>query len=131
MKIEYRFVRTKNNITGCAGVALAAEPAEEWSVRLFPALGHSIDRYREAIRSGVATAIEAHKRRDDGARYDIEVTSLIESLVDTMADTVEVASAIAARRAFGHAEKDAVASFVAGRWQVSLTPLPGDDESCS
>ena len=47
MKIEYRFVRTKNNITGCAGVALAAEPAEEWSVRLFPALGHSIDRYRE------------------------------------------------------------------------------------
>lgn len=114
---EFRFLRVIGGVTRFAKATVAAEPANEWRIGQSENVRLLARVYGDAIDRGINAAITAHSSRG-GAPYRVHVLEVIESAVDTSADAVECAVAVATWKSFGRDEADAVLEALSGTWGV-------------
>lgn len=119
MIAEYRFLRTRAGATRFAHVTVISAEASAWSSTRSDAVQSLEPGYGQAIQSGLALAIAEQKRRN-GRSFAITVTRLVETVVDTSADVVECAVAVATWKSFGNEERDVSLDFEGGRWKATF-----------
>gem|GEM_PF-5769743 len=157
MIAEYRFLRTRNGAarppgtaeggeetartnapTWFAHVTIVSAEASAWSSTRSDAVEELEPVYGHAIQRGLALAMAEQKRRN-GPSFAITVTRLVETVVDTSADVVECAVAVAARppgtaeggeetarkdgatwKSFGNEGREVSLDFQDGRWMASF-----------
>jgi hypothetical protein len=116
---EYRFLRTRDGLTWFADVTVVSAEASAWSITRSDAIQELEPVYGEAIERGLALAMAEQQRRN-GPSFAIAVSRLIEAVVDTSADVVECAVAVAAWKSFGNEEREVSIDFEEGRWTASF-----------
>jgi hypothetical protein len=121
MKGGYRFLRTREGITGFAKVEVSSRPSDKWAISWSVGLDEQMAIYGETVTEAVMAAAAGHERLG-GGRHSVQVDLLIESAVDTKADAVFCAAAIAAWKSWGRAEEDVSIAYVNGRWRVEFPP---------
>lgn len=114
---EFRFLRVIGGVTRFAKATVAAEAASEWQTVQSENVRSLARVYGDAVERGVNAAVAAH-RSGGGSPYRVHVLEIIESAVDTSADVVECAVAVATWKSFGHEEARALLEAASGTWAV-------------
>ena len=115
---RHRFLHTRDGVTSFALVGVTSQPSDDWIVEWHG----SVTRYKDldaAAEEGVDIAVREHEHRG-GEPHLIEIVELIETPVDTRADAVRCAAALATWKALGHSESDANVMFEEGEWRVTF-----------
>ena len=116
---DYRFLRTHDGVTRFARVTVVATESEAWSTALSEDVRQLGAVYGQAIQEGLALAI-AEQNRQNGQKFAIVVTSLLETAIDTSTDAIECAVAVATWKSFGEEKRDVTISFAGGRWSAAF-----------
>ncbi len=118
MEGSYKFFRMRQGIASFAEMSVRAVPNDtmiiDWPKKLDPPMS----TYADAITWGIALAYQQHQHFG-GMPARIEVVEIVEVPVDTKADAVTCAAAVATWLALGHDESEIAFEFKGG-WTVSF-----------
>jgi hypothetical protein len=117
---RYRFLKTRGGITGFASVTVESTPAPELTVSWDPRIAPNLYRdYGTAAREGVTAAFRAHQKRG-GLPQQVQISELLETVVDTRPDAVRCAAGIAAWKSWGWPESDVTILNQEGEWTAAF-----------
>lgn len=100
-----------------AQVTVCSEPSAASRVEWDDGLDGMRRVWGADIEKGIEQAADAH-RKGGGAAHSVRVVDVVDVPVDTRADAVRCAAAIAAWTSFGGDESAAGAALDAGGWKV-------------
>lgn len=116
---EYRFLRHQGGVTAFARVSIESRPNDVWTTILDALPEGDRAEYAAALEGGIDVAASAHTQRG-GAPQIVAVTVLEQVFVDTKADAVRCAAAMAAWKSWDHPEADGLIRFADGEWGITF-----------
>ncbi|MDQ5824660.1 MAG: hypothetical protein M3441_10695 [Chloroflexota bacterium] len=124
MNGEYRFLRTRDGVTSFASVTVELQPSSIYSVTSDNLIYNDSEElyngfYNTALAEGVEIAARAHEQRG-GEPQHVEIVKLHATLIDSRADAVRCATALATWKALGHSEDEVNVLFANGEWRVEF-----------